>query len=87
MAKMITQLFLLSKQVMGCGLKDVNVVGKNVGQCPYYAKFEALHNKEVQYLGNQIGGSHPYYKRQDGNQGWNKDHNNGWRDRGAKLER
>ncbi|WMV55464.1 hypothetical protein MTR67_048849 [Solanum verrucosum] len=41
---------------MGGGTKLVNMVGTNSGHCPNDAKFEALYNKEVQYLGNQVGG-------------------------------
>ncbi|WMV38399.1 hypothetical protein MTR67_031784 [Solanum verrucosum] len=60
MAKMVTQFDLLSKHVMGGGTKSVNVVGTNIGQCD--VKFEALYNEEVQYLGNQVGGSHNNYQ-------------------------
>jgi len=60
-AKIITQLDLLSKYVIGSGLKFVNAVGTNSGQCLDDAKFEALYNEKVQYLGNQVGGSHPNY--------------------------
>ncbi|WMV58512.1 hypothetical protein MTR67_051897 [Solanum verrucosum] len=55
MAKMITQLNLLSKHVIGGSLKSMNTVGTNNGQCLDDAKFEALYYKEVQYLGNQMG--------------------------------
>ncbi|WMV45768.1 hypothetical protein MTR67_039153 [Solanum verrucosum] len=63
-----------------CGLKLVNAVGTNSGQCPDDANFEALYNEEMQYLGNQMGGSHTNYQQQGGNQGWNKDKDNGWKD-------
>ncbi|WMV30303.1 hypothetical protein MTR67_023688 [Solanum verrucosum] len=61
MAKMMTQINLLSENVMGGGTKSVNAVGTNSGQCPNDAKFEELYNEEVQYLGNQVGGSHTNY--------------------------
>jgi len=64
---------LLSKHVMGGGLKSVNVVATDSGQCPNDAKFEALYNEEVQYLGNQMMGSPPNYQRHGGSQGWNKE--------------
>lgn len=38
----MTQLNLLSKHVMGGGLKTINGIGRTVGQCPYDVKFEAL---------------------------------------------
>ncbi|WMV59011.1 hypothetical protein MTR67_052396 [Solanum verrucosum] len=56
MAKMMTQIDLLSKHVMGGGTKSVNAVGTNSGQCPDDAKFEVLYNEKVHYLGNQVGG-------------------------------
>ncbi|WMV25214.1 hypothetical protein MTR67_018599 [Solanum verrucosum] len=61
---------------MGGGLRDVNVVVTRVGQCPNDAKFETIYNDETQYLGNQMGGSHPIYHRQGRNQGWNKERDN-----------
>lgn len=67
MAKMIMQIDLLSKHVMGGGLKLVNVVRTSSGKFPKHAKFEALFNEEVQYLGNHMGGTYPNYKRQSGN--------------------
>ncbi|WMV09425.1 hypothetical protein MTR67_002810 [Solanum verrucosum] len=57
MAKIITQLDLLFKHVMGGGLKSVNVVGTNSGQCLNDANFAILYNEEVKYLGNQVRGS------------------------------
>ncbi|WMV25290.1 hypothetical protein MTR67_018675 [Solanum verrucosum] len=73
MAKMMSQLDFLSKQVKGGGLKVVNVVGTSVGQCQEDAKFETLYNEEVDYMGNQLGGSHPNYPRSGWNLGLNKD--------------
>ncbi|WMV58488.1 hypothetical protein MTR67_051873 [Solanum verrucosum] len=66
MAKMMTQLNLLFKHVIGGGLKSMNTVGSNNGKFLDDAKFEALYYKEVQYLGNQMGGSHPSNQRQGG---------------------
>ncbi|WMV08098.1 hypothetical protein MTR67_001483 [Solanum verrucosum] len=47
MAKMMTQLDLLSKHVIRDGLKLVNVVGFNSGHCPNDAMFAALYNERV----------------------------------------
>uniref|UniRef100_M1DF48 Integrase core domain containing protein n=1 Tax=Solanum tuberosum TaxID=4113 RepID=M1DF48_SOLTU len=80
MDKMMTQINFLSKHVMKGGTKSVNAVGTNSGQCPNDAKFEALYNEEVQYLGNQVGSSQHKYQQQDGNQGWNKERDGGWGD-------
>ncbi|WMV33379.1 hypothetical protein MTR67_026764 [Solanum verrucosum] len=86
MAKMITQLDLISKHVMGGGFNMVNAIGTSSEQCSEDAKFEALYNEKVNYMGNQLGGSYPNYPRSGANQGWNKDMDNGWRywrDRGG----
>ncbi|WMV41792.1 hypothetical protein MTR67_035177 [Solanum verrucosum] len=58
----------------------VNAVGEGSRQCPEDDKFEELYNKEVNYIGNQLGDSHSYYPRSGGNQGRNKDQDNDWRD-------
>ncbi|WMV25144.1 hypothetical protein MTR67_018529 [Solanum verrucosum] len=76
----MTQMDLLTKYVMGCGYKVVNVVGDSSGMSPDAAYFESMYNEEVQFLSNQVGGFHPSYPRPDGNQGWNKDHDGSWRD-------
>jgi len=80
MAKMMTQLGLLSKHVVGGGLKVLHTIGTSSGQCPKDAKFKKLYNEEVNYKGNQLGGSHPNYQRWSVNQGWNKEWDNGWKD-------
>jgi len=65
---------------VGCETKLVNAVGTNNGPCLNDAKFKALYNEKVQYLGNQVWGSHNNYQRQGGNQGWNKDRDSDWKD-------
>uniref|UniRef100_M1DT25 Putative plant transposon protein domain-containing protein n=1 Tax=Solanum tuberosum TaxID=4113 RepID=M1DT25_SOLTU len=82
MAKIMTQLDILSKNVMGAGARSVNVVG---GRCvnPDEAKFEALYNKKLNFLANQGGGYRSNYPWQGVNQGWNRDE--GWKDRDREL--
>ncbi|WMV13972.1 hypothetical protein MTR67_007357 [Solanum verrucosum] len=80
MAKMITQMDLLTKHVMGSGHKVVNAINTNSGVNPDDAHFEAMHNEEVQFFANQVGGSRSGYPRSNGNQGWHKDCDDGWRD-------
>uniref|UniRef100_M1DZI3 Gag-pol polyprotein n=1 Tax=Solanum tuberosum TaxID=4113 RepID=M1DZI3_SOLTU len=62
MAKMMTQLNILAKNVMGAGARSVNVVGVRCVN-PHEAKFEALCNEEVNFLANQGGGYRANYPR------------------------
>ncbi|WMV29902.1 hypothetical protein MTR67_023287 [Solanum verrucosum] len=80
MEKMMTQMELLTKHVMGSGDKAMNVVGTNSEMSSDDAYFEAIYNKEVQFLSSQAVGSRPFYPRLGGNQGWNRDRADGWRD-------
>ncbi|WMV37988.1 hypothetical protein MTR67_031373 [Solanum verrucosum] len=66
---------------MGNGYNAVNVVDTNSGVNPDESHFEAMYNVEVYFLANQAGGSLPSYPRPGGNQGWNRYHDDGWRDK------
>jgi len=77
MAKMMTQLDLISKNEIGSGLKSVNVVGIG-GENPEEEQFKALYNEEVNFLANQGSGFPANYPRPGGNLGCNID--DGWRD-------
>uniref|UniRef100_M1DMY1 Uncharacterized protein n=1 Tax=Solanum tuberosum TaxID=4113 RepID=M1DMY1_SOLTU len=74
MAKMMTQLDILAKNVMGVGTKSFNVVGIS-GVNPDEAQFQTLYNEKVNFLDNQGRGYCANYPRLGG-QGWNRDE--GW---------
>uniref|UniRef100_M1DA31 Retrotransposon gag protein n=1 Tax=Solanum tuberosum TaxID=4113 RepID=M1DA31_SOLTU len=78
MAKFMTHLDILSKNVMGAVAQSVNIVGVGCAN-PDKEKFEALYSEEVNFLANQGGGYRSNYPRQGGNQGWKRDE--GWKDR------
>ncbi|WMV45666.1 hypothetical protein MTR67_039051 [Solanum verrucosum] len=80
MAKMMTQMDLLTKYVMGSGSKSVNAVGVS-GVNLDEAHFESMYNEKVHFLANQTGGFRPNYPRPDENQSWNRDRGDGWRGR------
>ena len=52
MAKMMTQIDLLTKHVMNGEFKSVNAVDTRVGKVSNDANFDAMYNEEVQYLMN-----------------------------------
>uniref|UniRef100_M1DMR5 Putative plant transposon protein domain-containing protein n=1 Tax=Solanum tuberosum TaxID=4113 RepID=M1DMR5_SOLTU len=62
MAKIMTQLDNLSKNFMGAGARSVNAVGVGCANSDE-SKFEALYNKEVNFLANQGGGYRSNYLR------------------------
>ncbi|KAK4721531.1 hypothetical protein R3W88_011764 [Solanum pinnatisectum] len=78
MAKIMTQLDILSKNFMRAGAHSTNVVGVGCAN-PEEMKFEALYNEEVNFLANQDGGYRSNYPRQGGNLGWARDES--WKDR------
>ncbi|WMV37411.1 hypothetical protein MTR67_030796 [Solanum verrucosum] len=53
MAKIMTQMDLLTKYVMGSGSKVVNAISARSGMSPDDTQFEAMYNEGVQYLSNQ----------------------------------
>uniref|UniRef100_M1DLF7 Uncharacterized protein n=1 Tax=Solanum tuberosum TaxID=4113 RepID=M1DLF7_SOLTU len=68
MAKIMTLLDILSKNVMGTATRSFNVVGVGCA-FPDEASFDALYNEEVNFLANH-GGYRSNYPWQGGNQGW-----------------
>ncbi|WMV18800.1 hypothetical protein MTR67_012185 [Solanum verrucosum] len=56
MAKMITQMDLLAKDVMEGGYMAVNAFRSNSGVNPDVVQIQAMYNKEVQFLSNKEGG-------------------------------
>ena len=71
MAKMMTQIDLLTKYVMNSGLKTVNAIDAGKGHVSEDVKFDTMYEEEVQYLSNQPAGSRPNYPRPGGNPNWN----------------
>lgn len=57
MAKIMTQLDLLMKHMMGCGQKSVNVVGSASDMTFNGVDFDVGYNEGVYYMGNQMMGS------------------------------
>uniref|UniRef100_M1DUX8 Integrase core domain containing protein n=1 Tax=Solanum tuberosum TaxID=4113 RepID=M1DUX8_SOLTU len=78
MAKIMTQLDILSKNVKGAGARGFNVVGIGY-ENPEEMNFETLYNEEVNFRAKQGGGYHSNYPRKGGNQGWASE--DGWKDR------
>ncbi|XP_059281184.1 uncharacterized protein LOC132034854 [Lycium ferocissimum] len=88
MAKLVTQMDLLTKHVMGDGSKKVNTVESYEGGSLDEQCFQ-MYDEEASYIKNQREGSRPNYQgpsqgswwQGQGNQDWNKDqcHSN-WRD-------
>lgn len=72
MAKMMTQLDIFAKHVMGATTKSVNVVGVG-GVNLEEVKFELLYNEEMNLLTKKGGAYHSYYPRPCRNNGWNRD--------------
>ncbi|WMV24601.1 hypothetical protein MTR67_017986 [Solanum verrucosum] len=57
---------LLTKHMMSSGSKTMNAPSLSGGKCNEDEMFEALYNKEVQFLSNQSRGSHPTYQKKNG---------------------
>ncbi|WMV13652.1 hypothetical protein MTR67_007037 [Solanum verrucosum] len=81
MEKMITQMDLLTKNVMGGGYIAMNAASTNNRVSSNDAQFESKYNEEEKILLSQMGGFCLSYPRKDGNQGWTgRDQN--WHDWG-----
>lgn len=78
MAKVMTQLDLLTKHVVGALPKEVNVVAFESVKTYDNEETESL-REEIRFLSNQMGGSHPTYQRQGENQG-QKESDRDWKD-------
>lgn len=68
MAKIITQLDLPTKHVMGAPLKVVNIIDSNSTRDYDDEEMENLDEK-ILFFSNQLGDSHPTYYMQGGNKG------------------
>ncbi|WMV45817.1 hypothetical protein MTR67_039202 [Solanum verrucosum] len=68
----------------GVAPKAVNAVGVN-GVNPDEAHIETMNNEKVHFLANQKGGFPPNYPRSGGNEGLNRDPDDGWRDQDREL--
>ncbi|WMV41421.1 hypothetical protein MTR67_034806 [Solanum verrucosum] len=66
MAKIMTQMDLLMKHVIGVSYKVLNAVGANSGVSLDDAQFEAICNEDVLFLSNHVGVSRPSYPRSVG---------------------
>ncbi|XP_060190996.1 uncharacterized protein LOC132620349 [Lycium barbarum] len=88
MAKLVTQMDLLTKHVMGGGSKKVNAVETCEGVPPDEQCFQ-MYDEEASYVNNLREGSRPNYhgpnqgswRQGQGNQGWNREQGHAnWRD-------
>lgn len=68
MAKVITQLDLLIKHIMGSTPKAVNSIGSKKTKAYEYGE-EKMIDREIWFLSNQIGCSQATYQRQGKNKG------------------
>lgn len=81
MAKVMTRLELLTKNIMGEPKKDINAVAYQGSKDYDEDEYKALH-KYIRMLANYLGGSRPTYQRKRGNQGSNdQDQDRDWSDR------
>lgn len=81
MEKIMTLLYILSKNLIGASAQSFNVL--SVGHDTLdEAKFEALYGEEVNFLPNQSGSYHSNYPMQGSNQGYNRDE--GWKNRDSE---